>query len=191
VLEWIKPGILSTAGEEELGRGLARLHGAGAVAFGGQTPFRIGALTLSNDPCSSWAEFYVQRRLLPLAARIGETALLERVAARVEELCAPQAAPARLHGDLWRGNVLADQDGLPWLIDPAPYGGHHEVDLAMYELFGGRSKRVLAAYEEVSPLRDGYAERVALWQLFPLLVHAVLFGGSYVAAVREAAHRYV
>jgi fructosamine-3-kinase len=112
------------------------------------------------------------------------------VCGRIGEVGGPAEPPARLHGDLWGGNVLAGADGRPWLIDPAAYGGHREIDLAMLRLFGGASERVFAAYEEVSPLAEGWRERVELWQLFPLLVHAVLFGGAYVESVRRVARRY-
>jgi len=87
-------------------------------------------------------------------------------------------------------NVLAGEDGRPWLIDPSAYGGHREVDLAMLRLFGTPSERVFSAYEELSPLTDGWEDRVALWQLLPLLVHAVLFGGSYSDAAQRIARRY-
>ena len=88
---------------------------------------------------------------------------------------------------------MADADGRPWLIDPSAYGGHREVDLAMLRLFGGRAgpeRRVFAAYEEATPLADGWEERVELWQLLPLLVHAVLFGGGYVGAAERVADHY-
>ena len=109
---------------------------------------------------------------------------VERVCERIADLAGPPEPPARLHGDLWGGNVLAGADGRARLIDPAAYGGHREVDLAMLRLFGAPSERVFAAYDEAAPLADGHDERVALWQLFPLLVHAALFGGSYGASVR-------
>jgi fructosamine-3-kinase len=85
---------------------------------------------------------------------------------------------------------LGEAGGAPWLIDPAAHGGHREVDLAMLRLFGGPSERAFAAYEEVAPLADGAPDRVALWQIAPLLVHAVLFGGGYGAAAERAARRY-
>ena len=107
----------------------------------------------------------------------------------MDELAGPAEAPARLHGDLWSGNVMADGQGAPVLIDPAAHGGHREVDLAMLALFGGPRPRVLAAYDEALPLAAGHEERVELWQLFPLLVHAVLFGGSYGSAVETIARR--
>ena len=85
---------------------------------------------------------------------------------------------------------MAAADGRPWLIDPAAHGGHRELDLSMLRLFGSISERTLAAYEEVEPLADGWRDRVGLWQLQPLLVHAILFGGSYGSAVERTAAPY-
>jgi fructosamine-3-kinase len=218
VLEWIEPGRLHTAGAEELGRGLALTHAAGAARFGeprlevqehrrdaagpgdlapGAATF--GSLELPNDATSDWPSFYAERRLRPLAriarerGALGEAGVraVEGVCERMSELAGPAEPPARLHGDLWSGNVMADADGRPWLIDPSVYGGHREVDLAMLALFGAPSQeRVLAAYQEVAPLSAGWEDRVRLWQLAPLLVHAVLFGASYRDAAERVARRY-
>jgi fructosamine-3-kinase len=198
VLEWVEPGYLSAEGAEELGRGLALTHAAGAPAFGDEAAGGFGSLRLPNDPTPDWPTFYAQRRLLPLAgiAR-GRGALsdagaraVEAVCERLPELVGPEEPPARLHGDLWSGNAMADAEGRPWLIDPSAYGGHREVDLAMLRLFGAPSERIFAAYAETAPLAVGWEERVELWQLLPLLVHAVLFGGSYVGAAERVARRY-
>jgi fructosamine-3-kinase len=204
VLSWIQPGSLDADGEELLGRGLATIHRAGAPHFGdpfasGDAPdARIGSLGLPNEPATDWAEFYVQRRLVPLTRMARGRGVLSRsgaralgvVCERMDVLAGPPEPPARLHGDLWWGNVLADADGRPWLIDPSAYGGHREIDLALLTLFGGMRPRVLAAYQETYPLADGAEDRVELWQLLPLLVHAVLFGGSYGPAVERTAMRY-
>ena len=204
-LEWVEPGHLSGAGAEELGRGLARTHMAGAPCFGDPgfgdrlgVRARIGSLRLPNEPSEDWPLFYAERRLLPLAGIARErgaltdsgVAAVERVCGRLDELAGPAEPPARLHGDLWNGNIHADAGGRPWLIDPSAYGGHREVDLAMLRLFGAPSERVFAAYEEVAPLTDGWEERISLWQLLPLLVHAVLFGGSYRAGAERVAKGY-
>ena len=102
-------------------------------------------------------------------------------------MAAPTEPPARLHGDLWSGNVLWAPDGA-WLIDPAAHGGHRETDLAMLALFGcPHLDHVLAAYDETAPLADGWRARVPTHQLFPLLVHVVLFGRSYTAQAVAAA----
>jgi fructosamine-3-kinase len=97
---------------------------------------------------------------------------------RLEELL-PPGGPALLHGDLWWGNVLFGTDDRCWLIDPSVHGGHPEEDLAMLALFGPVPPRALGAYLEVHPLSPGWEERITLFQLYPLLVHSVLFGGSY------------
>lgn len=187
VLRRIDPGRLSADGEEELGRMLARMHRAGAPHFGSlpaQGRFFVGRCEVPSPDGDDWNAYYLEHRLMPLAARLGLQRELERV--RIE---APPEPPARLHGDLWTGNVLSDRSGRPWLIDPAAYGGHREVDLAMLDLFGRVSERTRAAYDEMVPLADGWRDRVGLWQLFPLLVHAVLFGGSYVARARALARQ--
>lgn len=201
-LEWIAPGRLSREGAEELGRGLAGTHAAGNEAFGAPPGIPVetgfGSMRLGNEPAPDWPTFYAERRLLPLTAMARErgalsargAGLLERLCGGLAELTGPAEPPARLHGDLWSGNVMADEQGGPWLIDPSSYGGHREMDLAMLRLFGAPSERIFDAYEEVAPLADGWQERVPLCQLAPLLVHAVLFGGSYGAAVERAAGRY-
>ncbi len=198
-LELIDVGRLDADGEAELGRGLAVLHAAGAAAFGASHPIRLGALVVPNDPADDWPAFYVQRRLEPLARAARDRGALDargaqtlaRVCGRMEEIAGPPEPPARLHGDLWSGNVLADARGRPYLVDPAAHGGHREVDLAMLRLFGGPSARCFDAYAEAHPLAEGHEERVGLWQLFPLLVHAVLFGGGYGARVARTAAGYV
>jgi fructosamine-3-kinase len=170
------------------------VHGAGARSLGGDRPLRLGRLELPNEPLPDWPSFYAERRLRPLLAAASlspsGTRAVEAVCDRLPELAGPPEPPARLHGDLWSGNVLAGADGRPWLIDPAAYGGHREVDLAMLKLFGSPAPRTLAAYEEVAPLAEGHEERVELWQLFPLLVHAALFGGGYGASAERVARRY-
>jgi fructosamine-3-kinase len=202
-LEWIEPGSLSARGAEELGRALAGTHLAGAEAFGappGVAPETgFGSLRLPNGPTADWPSFYAERRLIPLAGiaydRGGLTArgavLVEKLCTRLADLTGPAEPPARLHGDLWSGNVMAGLDGRAWLIDPSAYGGHREMDLAMLRLFGPPSERIFDAYEELAPLADGWEERVELCQLAPLLVHAALFGGSYGAAVETAVGAYV
>jgi fructosamine-3-kinase len=222
-LEWIAPGRLDAAGEEELGRGLALTHAAGAPRFGrfveqpggaeqgsvSEQPAGhdtapdlntawLGSLRISNEPAEDWPAFYAERRLRPLAAlaldrgAVDHAAIeaVERICEKIDELAGPPEPPARLHGDLWSGNVLADGDGHPWLIDPSAFGGHREVDLAMLALFGGLSASVLDSYEDTTPLADGWQDRVGLYQLLPLLVHAILFGGSYSERVERTARRY-
>ncbi len=185
VLERVDAGVLDAAGEAELGHMLATVHAAGAARFGtlpAPGPFLVGRCELPSPEGDDWNEYYLQHRCLPLARRVG----LEREVAAVRVI-APAEPVARLHGDLWTGNVLADRAGRPWLIDPAAYGGHREMDLAMLDLFGAVPRRTAAAYEEIAPLAEGWRARLPLWQLFPLLVHADLFGGGYLRRAGDLA----
>ncbi len=198
VLEWIEEGPSRRATESQLGAGLARLHCAGATCFGRADRRSTGSRGLPNEPCDTWAGFYATNRLLPLArlARDADAlpahaiAALEQLAPRLAEFGAAGEPPARLHGDLWAGNRLVDTDGSSWLIDPAAHGGHREFDLAMMRLFGGFGAECFAAYEDAFPLADGWEGRIALHQIAPLVVHAIKFGGGYVAAAQRAIAEY-
>ncbi|MEM6532777.1 MAG: fructosamine kinase family protein [Myxococcota bacterium] len=191
VLELLDPGRPARDFDEQLGRGLATLHRASPGAFGLDHNNFIGSLPQSNTPHESWVEFYESERLRPMIAGYPELHRdFEKLFARMNQLVGPEEAPARLHGDLWGGN-LHGSGGAPALIDPAVYGGHREIDLAMMRLFGGFSSRVFDAYEEAYPLAPGANERVPLYQLYPLLVHLNLFGGGYMGSVRQALRRYL
>lgn len=199
VLAWIERGAAHDSTELRFGRALARLHAAAPGIFGREDRCRTGSLGVPNEPCGTWAEFYATQRLAPLA-RIArdEQALSSAALADLErldrdrliELGGPPEPPARLHGDLWAGNRMVGPAGESWLIDPAAHGGHREFDLAMMRLFGGFGLECFAGYEEVAPLADGWAERIELHQLAPLIVHAIKFGGSYPYAAAEALAAY-
>jgi fructosamine-3-kinase len=197
LLELLEPGVRMRGFDEILGRGLALLHRSGAPGFGLDHDNFVGALPQSNQPAATWAEFYRERRLRPLLERarrhgLASAALgrnMERLFAALEERVGPSEPPARLHGDLWAGNLHADPEGQPVLIDPAVYGGHREMDLAMMRLFGGFGERVFAAYDAAYPLAAGHRERVALYQLYPLLVHVALFGAGYVGQLEACLAR--
>lgn len=199
VLEWIDEGSVAGADETVFGRSLAELHRAGAPCFGREDRRTTGSRGLPNEPTETWAEFYRTQRLEPLARLATEEQALnaetltrlDRVIDRLEDLGGPSEPPARLHGDLWAGNRLVDRTGRSWLIDPACHGGHREFDLAMMQLFGGFGPTCYVAYNEVYPLADGWADRVPLHQLAPLIVHAIKFdsgelGGGYASAVDQA-----
>ncbi len=199
VLELVESAPRRKGFDEELGRSLAALHRATPGSFGLDHANFIGSLPQSNAAHSRWPDFFRSERLEPQLERArregrATSALergFERLFARLEALVGPEEAPARLHGDLWGGNLHVDEAGAPCLIDPAAYGGHREMDLAMMRLFGGFSERVFAAYGEAFPLAAGHAERVPLYQLYPLMVHVNLFGGGYASSVERALERYV
>lgn len=199
VLELLKPARRSRDFDERLGQGLAALHRFGAPGYGLSRDNFIGSLPQRNRSHPTWAEFYWSERLEPQLARAVASGLasarlrsgLARLAERLPDLVGPREPPARLHGDLWGGNLHVDEQGAPCLIDPAAYGGHREVDLAMMRLFGGFGERVFEAYDAAYPLAPGHEERAPLYQLYPLLVHVNLFGGGYVASVERSLARYV
>jgi fructosamine-3-kinase len=175
------------AHEESLGRALAALHATRLEQWGGGSSW-IGACRVDASTWSDGAAFYGVR-LGGLAARCGLAERVGRVVTRLPELL-PAGGPALLHGDLWWGNVLFGADGRAWLIDPSVHGGHPEEDLAMLGLFGPVPERLLGAYQEVAALQPGWKERVPLFQLYPLLVHAVLFGAGYRAQAEAVARRF-
>lgn len=198
-LEWLEPGPRAPAVDERLGRGLVALHRAPADGWGWVEDGFIGSLAQDNRAAGSWAEFWWLRRLEPQlrlatarGAWPGGPVEWGRLEARLPDLLAAgeEEGPSLLHGDLWSGNVLALADGGAALVDPAAYRGHREVDLAMSELFGGFGSRYYEAYRDAWPLRPGYEEcRRYVYQLYYLLVHVNLFGGSYLAQTQAALRR--
>ncbi|MGW2297687.1 fructosamine kinase family protein [Streptomyces violaceorubidus] len=201
VTERVVRGPASAGAAVRFGRDLAGLHAAGAPAFGAAPPggpeeAYIGRAPMRNVGGDDWPRWYAAHRVLPYlrlavdagTVRAAEAADVERVCERLPDLAGPAERPARLHGDLWSGNVLWGADGHVRLIDPAAHGGHRETDLAMLRLFGcPYPERILAGYEETAPLADGWTDRVGVHQLFPLLVHAVLFGRGYAEQALAAA----
>lgn len=201
-LEWIDEGSVDG---EQLGEQLAAMHALGAPTFGftpglgAHAPMRFNDLSLPNDPHPTFAEFYAANRIVPLtdqSVALGRmsadtAATMHRLAERIADFAGPEEPPARTHGDLWIGNVMADKTGKPYLIDPVAHGGHREVDLANLTVFGSPGQRCFDAYNEAFPIADGFQERVPLWQLAMILLHVFLFGGSYEAQALAIAKQYV
>lgn len=195
-LSWVEPGLPTEEGAARFGRELAATHRAGAAGFGGDRDGFIGSLPLRNTPAETWPEFYAENRVLPYlrgavdsgSVDAGDAQAVEKVCNRLDELAGPPEPPARIHGDLWSGNVAWASSGQAHVVDPAAHGGHRETDLAMLALFGlPHLGTVVSAYEAAYPLADGWQARVPLHQLHPLLVHAVLFGAGYGAQAGQAA----
>ncbi|MFC6009555.1 fructosamine kinase family protein [Nocardia lasii] len=195
LMEWIDHAEPTATAAERFGAGLAHTHRAGAPTFGAASDGFLAGLPLDNTPGDDWPTWYREHRILPylrLAVDAGaldpaDAGLIESI--RIE---APTSAPARIHGDLWPGNILWGPADTPYLIDPAAHGGHPETDLASLHLFGGAPHlpRIIAAYNEIHPLAPDWHTRVPLHQLHLWLAHAVLFGRSYRTAVLDAAAHY-
>ena len=171
-----------------LARQLATMHQSTQDRFGLAIDNTIGSTTQANSFDEDWVSFWQQRRLgyqLSLAKTNGYGNELFDTGMRLNEKIGnlfdsytPLAS--LLHGDLWSGNQGADSAGNPVIYDPACYYGDHEADLAMMELFGSPGQRFFEAYDEVFPIDSGYYQRRELYNLYHILNHANLFGGSYV-----------
>ncbi|RKR73619.1 fructosamine kinase family protein [Frondihabitans australicus] len=201
VLDAVREVRPSAEAARAFGTALAATHAAGASAFGAPPdgfggPCFIGKRPLATRPRGSWGAFYGAQRVEPYAdvalsagsIDVGERRVVQEACERIASGALDDGeAPARLHGDLWNGNVLFGEGGVV-LIDPAAHGGHRETDLAMLQLFGcPYLDEVLAAYDVAAPLRAGWEERVPMHQLHPLAVHAAGYGRSYgIALVRAA-----
>ncbi|GAA1468598.1 fructosamine kinase family protein [Microbacterium thalassium] len=199
----VAPARPDAAAARAFGAALARTHDAGAAAFGAAAdgwtgPNFIGRLAQACVPTDAWGVFYARDRVaafLPGARDAGNLGAADtRVVERACELVGSGVfddtdPPARLHGDLWSGNVLWSPGGVV-MIDPAAHGGHGETDLAMLALFGCPFlDEIVAGYQDVHPLPAGRDDRVPVHQLHPLAVHAVGHGRAYGAALADAALR--
>lgn len=193
VLEWLERVGPTEDYWVSLGRGLAALHGTSAEQYGFHKDNYIGRRPQPNEWCSSWVEFFAERRLEPQVRWLKDTGFWElswstryaNLCRRLPELIADQPLASLVHGDLWAGNAMATTAG-PAVVDPAVYYGDREVDLAMTELFGGFSPVFYAAYREAFPLDAGYARRRDLYNLYHLLNHLNHFGSTYAGSVDRA-----
>ena len=203
LLEYVEEGRRSPAASEKLGSQLAQLHMADTAhlvpggRFGFQNDNYIGAGSQSNKPADSWTAFFVENRLRPQFERASyywdsaDRKNIDRFMDKVDRYLTEPDRPSLIHGDLWAGNYMIDSSGEPWLIDPAAYVGHSEADLAMTELFGGFDRRFYDAYRETAGIDPGYADRRDLYNLYHLLNHLNLFGGSYLYSVMSIVRKYI
>ncbi|MGB0412882.1 MAG: fructosamine kinase family protein [Coraliomargarita sp.] len=184
VLETLNLGSAATKSWAEMGKQLATLHRHTRSEFGWTRNNFIGSNPQSNTSSESWADFFTQHRIefqLKLAEQRGMqfervNALIDRIHAELEQ---HSCRPSLLHGDLWSGNVGFVEDGEPVIFDPACYYGDREADLAFTEFFGGFSGHFYRSYQEAWPLPEGYSQRKQIYNLYHVLNHANLFGGSY------------
>ena len=171
-------GRLSSEGWRDLGAAVRRLHDVHGHGYGWPRDYAFSRLAIPNGPCASWPEFWAERRLLAEAHALPLelTTRLQALAAALPDLLPAAPPPSLLHGDLWEGNVMAHEGRLSALIDPASYYGHAEADLAMLSLFGQPDP---AFFDGYGPLEPGAEARRPIYQLWPAIVHARLFGAGY------------
>ena len=198
VLEYLTPAASAHNYWEKLGEELAMLHLVRGKQHGLAYDNYIGRLDQVNAHSDSWVGFFIEHRLkeqLALACRQG--LINQKLADKFEGLyellpdLIPELQPSLLHGDLWSGNVHRGADGHAWLIDPAVYYGSREVELAFTYLFGGFDPNFYASYAHHFPLEPGFEERIALYNLYPLLVHVNLFGKGYLSGIEQTLSKYV
>ena len=192
LLEWLEKGSPQKIMWEKFGGGLALMHQQPQAFFGLDEDNYIGSRSQANQPSGDWQTFYTEFRIMPLVRSLCHSQVysLDDVK-KAASLCNkfekifPKEPPSLLHGDLWGGNYLIHSSGHAAIYDPAVYFGHREMDIGMTKLFGGFDQRFYAAYHEIYALEKGWEERLPLTQLYPLLVHAVLFGGHYSSEAME------
>ena len=206
VLEFLKPAEKRIKDYwETFGRELALMHKASGSAVWGKSPAMfgfpsdnfIGHTKQINTPCSSWVDFYRDCRLVPqlkLADRYFDSAIRKKFTRLLDNLgnyLEEPESPALLHGDLWSGNMLCGPDGKAWILDPACYYGHAEVDLAMTQLFSQLPSAFYSAYNEINPISPEYTQRRDLYHLYQLLNHLNMFGAGYFGEVVSILNEYV
>ncbi len=197
LLEFIKEDYRTGKFWTNFGQRLALLHRNIDTFFGFDQDNYIGRLPQPNGRHLRWVDFYITERLIPqLELAIPKDVFskkdihsFEKLFQALPEIC-PVESPSLIHGDLWSGNFLAGKNDTPVLIDPAVSYGHREMDLAMTKLFGGFSGAFYESYHDHYPLQPGFTKRMDIYQLYYLLVHVNLFGGSYVESVRAILRRF-
>lgn len=192
VTEYMEKGGVTPDFWENFGASLSRVHRQTQTYYGFPETNYIGTLKQYNTPYSSWPVFYAFNRLQPLTRAAYDQQVMDKgMVVQMEHLWKqlpamfPDEKPALLHGDLWSGNFMVGKDGKACVYDPAVYYGHREMDLAMTRLFGGFDTRFYFSYQTMYPLAEGWQSRIGVCQLYPLMVHLLLFGGSYYNNVKE------
>ncbi|TYA92273.1 fructosamine kinase family protein [Seonamhaeicola marinus] len=197
LMEWIESKPASNQDFQTLGKRLAQLHNTSTDSFGFEHNNFIGSLSQSNKKHLSWTDFYIKERLQKQLDLANASNLLSTneipTTSTMQEVLQPlfqNIKPSLLHGDLWSGNYLMSSKGVPYLIDPAVYYGHGEIDIAMTKLFGGFSNAFYEAYFNSIPPDTNTNLRIEIYQLYYLLVHLNLFGKSYYGSVTSILRKF-
>jgi fructosamine-3-kinase len=192
LMEWFDRGPAAKDSMKNFGKALAMLHRIRQEYVGFDTDNYIGSLYQLNTVHTDWYSFYSECRIMPLVNRLFDAGMFAKadlqaaisLTKRLKDFF-PDEPPALLHGDLWAGNYFITAGGNAAVFDPAVYYGHREMDIGMTRLFGGFDHSFYTAYHETYPLEKNWEQRLPLTQLYPLLVHAILFGGHYIQQARE------
>lgn len=198
LLEYIENGKRSSQFWTDFAHKLGSMHAISSDRYGLDHNNYIGRLPQLNEWSESWLDFFIEKRLmvqLNLGQKNnfithGQMKLFEGLFRKLPDLI-PDESPCLLHGDLWSGNFLTGEDGLVCLIDPAVYYGNREIEIAFTHLFGGFEREFYDHYDDVCPLVPGFSSRIDIYNLYPLLVHVNLFGGSYLPGILKTLGRYV
>ncbi|WP_372937141.1 fructosamine kinase family protein [Seonamhaeicola sp.] len=192
LMAWIETKTPTSNDFKNLATQLANLHKSTTNCFGFENNNFIGSLTQSNKKHQNWTNFYVEERLQPQLNLAKSKKLLNPVEIPSTDQLKnslktlfTNVKPSLIHGDLWSGNYIIASNGTPYLIDPAVYYGHNEVDIAMTKLFGGFSNHFYNAYFDIFPTDSHTYQRIEIYQLYYLLVHLNLFGSSYYGSVKS------
>src|SRR6476620_3597256 len=193
ILEWITPGKRDKIFWERFGKQLAAIHQNGNEYFGLARNNYMGSVVQINEPSNNWVSFFNERRLQPLMSRCFDNGFLtgkhieqiDRLIIKLPEIFDDKQTPVLVPGDLWSGNFMCNQASDPVLIDPAVYYGHPSVDLGMSALFGGFDQGFYDSYRYYNPFPLNYGEQWEVCNLYPLLIHLLLFGGSYLRQIEQ------
>ncbi len=197
LMEYIEGGVHCSGYWQTFGQRVAQMHRNSNEKFGLGHNNYLGSLRQNNEEKDRWADFFLEKRLLPQLkmardqGRINEdiSRSFDRLMPKIDDFF-PKEAPSALHGDLWTGNFMTTKSGEATIFDPAVYYGHREMDLGMSKLFGGFDPDFYHAYHEEYPLESGWEDRIEVANLYPLLAHVNLFGASYVAQVRSILRKH-
>lgn len=197
VLEWMEEGLRNKFFWTKFGEQLAALHHLSAPLFGLDENNFMGSVPQDNTESSDWVSFFIHSRLRPIVKQCTNTHLLqsthidlfEKLYSLLPQIF-PAEKPSLVHGDLWSGNFMCNEHAEPVLIDPAVYYGHRSVDLAMTTLFGGFDKTFYEAYHYHYPFPGNYNEQWEVCNLYPLLIHLLLFGKSYLYQLEATLKKY-
>jgi protein-ribulosamine 3-kinase len=193
ILEWIESGVKDKSFFKDFGKQLATLHQFTQQQFGLEEDNYMGSVPQYNKPMVDWNQFFMQNRLQPMVKACFDKALLtandtqafERLYKKLPQVFNADQKPSLLHGDLWSGNYMCNKMKQPVLIDPAVYYGHPAVDLGMTTLFGGFDKAFYESYHYHAPLPPNHQAQWQLCNLYPLLIHLLLFGKSYYGSIQH------